>query len=204
MVQIPNGTYNVGVVGDPDANHVAARTVGLVSFWIDKYEVTNEEYLDFVDRQGGAQPYGWANGTHPTGEGNHPVRGVTYDLASAYCAAVGKRLPIEAEWEVAARGPQGLLYPWGDDAGAVTFDPTNTYPVGAVPENRSLAGAFDMAGNVWEWVANPYEPIEAGRRLLRGGSYNFLQDMAYRLAVDPAVPTAIIDAGFRCAADEAR
>jgi formylglycine-generating enzyme required for sulfatase activity len=60
-----------------------------------------------------------------------------------------------------------------------------------------------MAGNVWEWVAAPYEAVEAGRQVLRGGSYNFLQDMAYRLQADPAVLTAIVDAGFRCAAAEA-
>jgi formylglycine-generating enzyme required for sulfatase activity len=202
MALIPAGAYEVGVP-EPDANHGALQTVELAAYRLDLYEVTNEEYLDFVNNEGGGQPYGWTGGTYPAGEGNYPVRGVTYDLASAYCAARGKRLPTEAEWEVAARGPQGGLYPWGDDPGAVELDPARTYPVGAVPANRSPAGVFDLAGNVWEWVADPYQALnDPARRLLRGGSYNFPQNMAYRLEVDPAVATAIIDAGFRCAADE--
>jgi formylglycine-generating enzyme required for sulfatase activity len=203
MVQVAAGTYPLGVDKN-DANYATARTVELQAFWLDQFEVTNAEYAAYVESGGSVAPYGWDDGHYPAGEDNHPVRGVTFDQAAAYCQALGKRLPQEAEWEAAARGPQGSLYPWGDDPNTVQFDPTNTYPVGSVPANKSWAGAYDMAGNAWEWVSSPYEPVPGGQQVLRGGSFNFPQDMAYRLVVSQTVLTAIVDAGFRCAASEVK
>jgi formylglycine-generating enzyme required for sulfatase activity len=203
MVQVPAGAYPLGVTA-PDPDHAGARTVDLAAFWIDQYEVTNAEYAAYVESHGAGAPYGWQNDKYPQGEDRYPVRGVSFDQAATYCQALAKRLPQETEWEAAARGPNGLLYPWGDDANAVQFDPSHTHEVGSLPETKSPSGAYDMAGNVWEWVSEPYEPVGAGREVLRGGSYNFLQDLAYRLPVDPSVITAIVDAGFRCAASEVR
>jgi formylglycine-generating enzyme required for sulfatase activity len=77
-----------------------------------------------------------------------------------------------------------------------------TYTIGSISTNRSPFGAFDMAGNVWEWVGETYAPVEVGHRVLRGGASGFLKDMAYRLEGDPKLPTMIAAAGFRCAADE--
>jgi formylglycine-generating enzyme required for sulfatase activity len=174
----------------------------LSEFWIDQYEVMNIQYAEFLTDSGQPPPAHWMQGKVPPGQESHPVKGVTWELAADYCKWAKKRLPTEAEWEVAARGPQGLLYPWGDDQNSIELPRSETYAIGSMPSNQSPFGAFDMAGNVWEWVADPYAPIATGHRLLRGGAHGFLKDMAYRLEGDPNVPTLIASAGIRCAADQ--
>ncbi len=201
MVRVAAGTYNVGVE-KPDSEHAPRQSVELNEFWLDRHEVKNAQYAQFLaatDNQ--PVPGSWAGGTVPVGQEDHPVQGVTWDMAAAYCEWAKKRLPAEAEWEIAARGKQGWLYPWGDDERAVELPRAGTYNVGTVRANRSPFGAFDMAGNVWEWVGDPYAPVESGNQVLRGGAHGFLQDMAYRLQGDPTVPTMSATAGFRCAAD---
>jgi serine/threonine protein kinase len=200
MVKIPAGAYEVGK--DPaDDFHVAPQTVQLPEFWIDQYQVTNAQYQDFMEQTGTAAPVIWP------GEANHPVRGVTWDQALAYCTALNKRLPKETEWEAAGRGqlagPQ--LYPWGTDptaGGAASSLPDqDTYPVGALAFNQSPFGVFDLVGNVWEWTGEPYSQVQDGYKVLRGGRYGLLLDLAYRLPVPP--DDAIVKyAGFRCAADQ--
>ena len=202
MAKVDAGTYLIGRYGAGDANYVPARPIELPAFWIDRYETTNTEYAAFVIQTGRNAPLGWLDGQFPPGEDHHPVRGVSFADAGAHCDSLGKQLPTEAEWEAAARGPDARPFPWGEDPQTVRFDPLNTYPVGSLSANQSFFGIYDMAGNVWEWVREPYQAVEAGNQVLRGGSYNYLQDMAYRLEVDPDVPTAIADAGFRCAAAE--
>ena len=140
----------------------------------------------------------------PAGLPDFPVEGVTWDQAAAFCKWAGKRLPSEAEWEIAARGKDGSLYPWGNDEQLVVLPDNKTYAVGKIPANRSAFGVFDMAGNVWEWVGDPYAPVAAGQRVLRGGSYGFPKDMAYRLQGDPNVRSMFAMAGVRCAADHVR
>ncbi len=201
MVRVNEGVYLVGLDG-PDEQHTIPRQVDLVEFWIDQYEVMNAQYAEFLADTEHAPPDNWPDGDIPQGQETHPVSGVTWELAADYCEWAKKRLPTEAEWEVAARGPQGLLYPWGDDQQAVELPRGGTYTIGSIPTNRSPFGAFDMAGNVWEWVDETYAPIEVGHRVLRGGASGFLKDMAYRLEGDPKLPTMIAAAGFRCAADE--
>ena len=191
MVPIPAGTYPIG----------SNLAVELAAYWIDQFEVSNSDFAAFLEQTGRALPRYWVEANIPAEMGDHPVRTVSWDLADAYCRWGGKRLPREAEWEVAARGPRGLLYPWGEQEGAVELPPGGTYPVGAIPTNRSIFGVYDLAGNVWEWVDVPYSPLREGERILRGGANNFPNDMTYRLIGDPEASTTVSDAGFRCAAD---
>jgi serine/threonine-protein kinase len=200
MVRIDGGVYLVGLDA-PDENHAALQQAKLEEFWIDQYEVTNAQYAKFVSETGEPSPTSWAAGTFPPGHDNRPVQGVTWDQAADYCAWARKRLPGEAEWEVAARGPENDLYPWGSKEDSVRLG-NETYDVGSVSANRSRYGVFDLAGNVWEWVDNPYAPVAEGSRVLRGGASGFLKDMAYRLVGSPNEGTMIAAAGFRCAAPQ--
>jgi len=202
MVKVDAGTYRVGR-DSPGGNFAPAQAIELSQFWIDQYEVTNAQYAAFLAAAGGTSPIGWADGKAPAGQNDFPVEGVTWDQAAAFCLWAGKRLPGEAEWEVAARGPKGLLYPWGDDERAVALPDGKTYATGKIPANRSAFGVFDMAGNVWEWVGATYAPVPEGHRVLRGGGYGLLKDMAYRLHGEPNVRTLFAMAGIRCAADRA-
>jgi formylglycine-generating enzyme required for sulfatase activity len=192
MVAIPAGTYTIA----------SNAGVDLSAYWIDQYEVTNAAYAQFLEASGGSAPGYW-EGADVLGElADHPIRMVSWSSADAYCRWLGKRLPGEAEWEVAARGPDGLLFPWGNDDSAVTLPSSDSYPVGSIPANRSVFGAYDMAGNVWEWVDRPYLAIREGQRLLRGGANDFPNDMTYRLPGDPEASATSAHAGFRCAADQ--
>ena len=140
----------------------------------------------------------------PAGKENRPVVGVTFDWAGAYCDSLGKRLPTETEWEVAARGPEAFLWPWGNDVAAVKLPDSGTYDVGTVPENVSAFGVQDLTGNVWEWVSDPYDmkKVKEGQQVLRGGNNGWLRRNVNRLPVDPLGSNVVTLAGFRCAADK--
>lgn len=204
MVQIASGTYEVGVLTPVDEWHVTPINIALDAFWLDTYQTTNGQYELFLQETGAQPPEIWPD------EADHPVRGVTWDQASAYCSWAKKRMPTEAEWEAAGRGPGASpqMYPWGNDptAGGQTFDlpDQDTYAVGSLSFNVSLSGIFDMVGNVWEWVGEPYATLQAGYKLVRGGRFGLPQDLAYRLAVAPDDTHIIKFAGFRCAADQVK
>ena len=201
MVKIPANTYEVGKDPADDDFHVAPQSLQLPEYWIDQYQVTNLLYQQYMEDTGAEAPQTWP------GEDNHPVRGVTWEQAAAYCSWANKRLPTEAEWEAAGRGPGAApqLYPWGTDptAGGNTnsLPNQNTYAVGSLPFNQSLLGVFDLVGNVWEWTSEPYSPVEEGYKIVRGGRYGLLLDLAYRVAVPPDDERYVQYAGFRCAAD---
>ena len=202
MVQVDAGTYEIG--RDPaDDFHSAPQSITLNDFWIDQYETTNAQYEQYVTTTGAPTPLIWP------GEANHPVRGVTWEQAAAYCGWINKRLPNEAEWEASGRGPgaEPQLYPWGDDptdGGNVLNVPNqDTYEVGSQLFNVSPFQVYDLVGNVWEWVGEPYSSLTTGINILRGGRYGNPVDLAYRLAVAPDDQT-IQYAGFRCAADQVR
>jgi serine/threonine protein kinase len=203
MVEVTSGNYEVGL-SPADEYHIAPKTIPLDSFWIDQYQTTNANYEQFMTDTGTPPPEVWP------AEENHPVRGVTWEQALAYCEWKKKRLPSEPEWEVAGRGsgatPQ--LYPWGNDptadGQALQLPDQDTYAIGTQSFNQSPFGVFDMVGNVWEWVGEPYEGLPEGSHILRGGRYGNLQDLAYRLVIEPGNTIYTKYAGFRCAADEVR
>ena len=213
------------------------QLIYLDSFWIDKHEVTNEKYLKFVlatghrfaldetcetdkCREGNL----WQGASFPPRINRQPVTQVSWYDADAYCRWGGKRLPSEAEWEKAARGPSGNLYPWGSGSpkrratygrkwrGVFTMTDVGTYSQGA-----SLYGLYDMAGNVWEWVddwydlkyynwgrkKNPRGPAEGEFKVVRGGSWVNYPDTlrsSFRRWSQPEV--RFNDTGFRCAKDD--
>ncbi|MEW5957511.1 MAG: SUMF1/EgtB/PvdO family nonheme iron enzyme [Chloroflexota bacterium] len=199
MVKIEAGSYTVGL--DPaDNEHAPAQRLDVAEFWIDRYEVSNTQFAEYLAQTGVQPPVNWPKKGVAADQVKQPVRGVTWDQATAYCEWTGKRLPTEAEWEIAARGADSRLFPWGDDPGAVELPRSGTYEVGRKLTNQTPSGVFDLAGNVWEWVGEPYTPIKEGNRLLRGGANGFVKDMAYRLQGAPNVPTMFATAGIRCAA----
>jgi serine/threonine-protein kinase len=202
MAAIPAGAYEVGTSAFSDEYHAAPTTVELGDFWIDQYQTTNGEYEQYMTATGAPQPAVWP------GKPDHPVTGVTWDQAQAYCSWMKKRLPTEAEWEAAGRGPGTAAqpYPWGTDptAGgqALNLPDQETYPVGSLAFNKSPFGVFDLVANVWEWVGESYVPGQEALRILRGGRYGLLVDLSYRLAVSPDDTRYLRYAGFRCAADQ--
>jgi formylglycine-generating enzyme required for sulfatase activity len=205
MVLVPAGEFIMGFdQGAPDER--PQRKVFLDAFYIDRYEVTNEEYQRVVPTH-----------TFPKGKERFPVTGVSWEQARAYAEAVGKRLPREAEWEKAARGTDGREYPWGmrfDANLCNTADKKNLGPeeVGSYRAGASPYGCMDMAGNVQEWTADWYNAYEGNTdiqkdygqvfRVLRGGSYLTDQYTARcaRRQYDRS-QSAKEDYGFRCAKD---
>jgi formylglycine-generating enzyme required for sulfatase activity len=190
--------------------------VEISAFLIDQHEVTQAEYQACVVAGACVPPRGSFD---PLGRADFPVTDVSWDDAVAYCAFAGKRLPSEAEWELAARGGSELDYPWGDDApdcGRATFAGCGPAPlaVGSHIDDESPYGATELAGNVAEWVADFYAfgyydvaprtdppgPETGVERVVRGGS--FISSPAQILSfvrghADPAQTAP--DLGFRCA-----
>jgi len=171
MVYVLPGEFIMG--SDEKENERPVHTIYLDAFYIDKTEVTNEQYRACVEAGACNAPSDityYDNADYA----KHPVVYVNWDDADAYCRWAGKRLPTEAEWEKAARGTGGWIYPWGNafDKSKLNFCDVNclsewkdtsaddgyaeTAPVGSFPAGASPYGALDMAGNVWEWVADRY------------------------------------------------
>ncbi len=177
MVYIPEGEF---IMGHPDHNKtVRGKKVYTHAYLIDKFEVTNEQYKKFDSTY-----------RYPEGENNYPATYISYNMAVLYLNFVGKRLPIEAEWEKAARGTDGRMFPWGDKV----FGPPNygfsglvTEPVGKRKALVSPFGAYDMVGNVWEWTSDWYSfegmPKEYKKKfkVIRGGvlSVHLRSDYSY-------------------------
>jgi formylglycine-generating enzyme required for sulfatase activity len=229
MVPVPAGEALMGCSGPAGAacplDEGPQHTVWLESYWIDKHEVSNGEYSACVAAGSCTPPHFPYSRTRPSYYGNpqyasYPVIFVDWYQAAAYCTWAGKRLPTEAEWEKAARGPSGWLYPWGDgpagcEVANLDFCTGDTSEAGSYPEGASSYGAMDMAGNVWEWVADWYQPWYYVRtppenpagpdigthKLIRGGSWFHGAGPArssYRFEIEPG-RWASYGLGFRCA-----
>ena len=199
MVSIPAGEFLMGSPeGQGRADEWPQRSVYLDAFMIDQVEVTNERYMRFVKATGHRtppNPYGTGPLQSIAGIEHLPVVQTTWYDAKAYCGWAKKRLPTEAEWEKAARGTDGRLYPWGNDPPTpkrANFDrewaeEKTLHAVGALPGGDSPYGVQDMAGNAREWVSdwydaeyyqqapdrNPQGPTKKGVvRSIRGGSWH--------------------------------
>ena len=225
MIRIPKGEFLMGSTDEQVKKLIEEgfgenwaesekpqHSIKLPEYWISKYPITNAQYAVFVEESSDRVPRYWDDGKFPEELSSHPVVGVSWHDAIAYCDWLslkdGKRynLPSEAEWEKAARGDSGLIYPWGD-----RFDPQKcntsesnigtTTPVGQFsPDGYSLYRVADMAGNVWEWTRSlwgedrieptfkyPYsfddgrenlEAFDSESRVLRGGSFDGGQQVA--------------------------
>ena len=170
MVTIPAGEF---LMGNPEgkgrADEWPQRSVYLDAFAIDQVEVTNERYMAFVTTTGHRtppNPYGTGPLSSIKGIEQLPVVQTTWYDAKAYCSWAKKRLPTEAEWEKAARGTDGRLFPWGNEPATLKRanfdreweDEKTLYPVGSLPDGDSPYGVKDMAGNAREWVSDWYDP----------------------------------------------
>jgi eukaryotic-like serine/threonine-protein kinase len=167
MLLVPAGTFIFG--GGTDGSD--PENVTLPAYYVDETEVSNAEYRRFCEATGHTSPQTADYAAHP----DDPVGGVSYGDAAAYAMWAGKRLPSEEEWEKAARGTDGRTYPWGNTAWTDGV-PNQLQPVTSEPLRRSPYGAYNMAGNVWEWTSDPYTPTAADnvamKRLLNGESFS--------------------------------
>ncbi len=257
MVKIPAGQFFMGSdLDEATPAEKPAFAVKLDSYCIDIHEVTVDQYLQ-CSKQGKCKrpsttvrwpkitdkhkkTYSEACNASDPSRGKHPINCVDYFMAERYCDMQGARLPTEAEWEFATRGPDGRVYPWGDEAPTPSHlnacgsecvawgeergehfpalyeaddGFATTAPVGSFPKGGSRFGPQDVAGNVWEWVAdwhgpydskektNPRGPTEGERKVIRGGAFNGSQAgwlrPSFRYAQEPSALSHGI--GFRCA-----
>jgi formylglycine-generating enzyme required for sulfatase activity len=245
-VTIPPGTFHMGAQKgdkkgrnyDPEVwdDESPVHAVTLRGFRIRRFPVTVQEFATFIADHGYSAREHWTEGfgkfTEPEDwerqkqYPNRPVVGVSWFEAAAYCSWAGGRLPTEAEWERAARGPAGARYPWGDEppldpsyanysaAGVGHPTPVGLFPKGNARWPQSSAGLCDMLGNVWEWCGdwfgpyqaedqeNPTGPQEGEARIMRGGAWdNYPQFVRVSLR-NWYEPTFRLDSiGFRCAGE---
>jgi formylglycine-generating enzyme required for sulfatase activity len=243
MIKIPEGKFLMGSTAEQAKEIIKeghpheyvkweqpAHEVFVSEFFISRYPVTNSQYREFLLETKHRAPHGWQTNEYkyPLERRDHPVVGVFWEDAKYYCEWLSQRtgqnyrLPTEAEWEKAARGTDGRIYPWGENhksivnlANTSEANRNITTPVGQFsPNGDSFYGCADMAGNVWEWcldwfldqgyditgeeIKDPQGPKTGIARLLRGGAFNFTHRYArctLRYSVDPSYVNW--DCGFR-------
>jgi serine/threonine-protein kinase len=213
MLLIAPGAFWMGCNEQVDRgcfdNERPGRRLEQGAFRIDRTEVTVHEYGACV-RDGACSRDSFTASTAcnwgKEGRDRHPINCVSWTQAQAYCAWAGRRLPTDAEWEKAARGTDGRVYPWGNGwdpkrANAERLDDgfPETSPVGSFPAGAAPCGALDMAGNVFEWT-DGWADERRGFRSLRGGSWNFTaRDLRASNRYGDAAESHRADVGFRCA-----
>jgi formylglycine-generating enzyme required for sulfatase activity len=227
LVKVNGGTFQMGSTkGQADERPV--HEVTLSDFFIARTETTNADFAKFVEATGAAVPRdpGWGGdyADYFKTKLDYPVVNVSWQEAGEFCKWAGLRLPTEAEWEFAARGPDSTPFPWGDESpgeggtwravhGVAEDGYAQTAPVASLEDGVSACGAFDMAGNVWEWTADGYtskyagsprtdpEPAPGNRKVLRGGSCTSKAgDVRSANRYNLAATDRKRNVGFRCAA----
>lgn len=235
MMPVPAGPFTMGSNDGPEDER-PAHTVTLGAFEIDRLQVSNAAFAAFLQRHGvvdanGRRYFDWDDGDArihrvdgvwraDPGFENHPVVEASWLGAQAYCLALGKRLPTEAEWEKAARGPKALRYPWGNSAptpaqARFASGWNQTAPVDAYAAQASPYGVVGMAGNAWHWVSSAYRPYpyraDDGRedaspgpvRATRGGGHDSpateLRTTERGRTLSRAPAAGHHNIGFRCA-----
>jgi formylglycine-generating enzyme required for sulfatase activity len=218
-VEVPAGEFMMGsdpeVDSDADPDEAPPHKVYLDAYRISRYEITNAQYARCVRATVCEEPGDLAYYSDQN-YANHPVVYVSWFNAKAFCRWMGGRLPTEAEWEYAARGPEGHVYPWGNDLPSCEWAQFggcagDLAPVGTRPDGASWCGTEDMAGNVWEWTADwygpyPYEhqenptgPGTGESKVERGGSFDFDQgDLRAADRVNDPPGLGYFNIGFRC------
>ena len=214
MISIPGGEFSMGRDDGNDFERPSYK-VQVKPFFIDHYEVTNDEYAKFLRQTRRNPPSHWREGQYENGEARLPVVNVTWYEARAFCEWAGKRLPFEPEWEYTARGRDNRLYPYGNEwkprfSNALETGLDKPQAVGSYPEGDSAFGVADLAGNVAEWTETEYKPYpgsraktDEGNRVIRGGGFRVpaREQTATERFFDR--PTASYDfVGFRCAKDQ--
>jgi len=214
MVLVKAGAFKMGTM-DPSmkaAGPVHEETVG--DFYLDKFEVTNEEYQRFVAETQRKAPTDWPEGKFNPQKAKLPVVYVSWFDATAYAEWAGKRLPTEREWEYAARGTQDNLYPWGNEwssrcSNSREDDIRQPVAVGSYNRGVSWCDVYDMAGNAAEWVADDFKPYpgsadkpEPGFKVFRGGSFKSPKEFLVTTGRWWDAPGQKLEyLGFRCAKD---
>jgi len=234
MVLIPAGKFLMGsspkdgrVGFSVGVDELPQHAVDLKAYYIDRYEVTAKKYRKFIEATGRKPPgdprfpeiYPWAReGGVPKEFENNPVIYVSWNDAESYCEWAGRRLPTEAEWEKAARGTDGRIWPWGNifdsqKANVQEYKAGGTLAVGSFPKGVSPYGVYDMAGNVAEWTADWYQAYPGSKlvrsafgknKVVKGGAYTlpgepYARSASRTMARDPEKRHRSI--GFRCAKD---
>jgi serine/threonine protein kinase len=216
MVFVPGGEFTMGRDDGKLEDEKPAHKVSVNQFFMDVYEVSNEQYAEFITATKRKPPSEWKNGNYPNGQSRFPVVGVNWQDASDFCKNAGKRLPTEEEWEFAARGANNFLYPWGNDwkpsqanIGTQTFAEVGKF------KGASPFGIYDMIGNAGEWTASDFKAYPNGKlsnvyagktnlKTIRGGSFEMLKDFAsatYRIGLQPIDARMYDRTGFRCVQD---
>lgn len=215
MVYIAGGEFMMGSNSGDEYSRPAHR-VSVKPFYIDKTEVTCEEYKKFVDATGHMPPPVWQNNDFPPGAARKPVTGVTWDHANAFAKWKNKRLPTEEEWEFAARSTDGRIYPWGNvwkpEMANADKQKIGVQEVG-LSGGQSPFGVFDMSGNAWEWTSSEAKAYPNGKsfetksldpKVIRGGFWGSDPEGAtaiYRGAWGARNEKDYKNTGFRCAKD---
>ncbi|MEW6731961.1 MAG: SUMF1/EgtB/PvdO family nonheme iron enzyme [Acidobacteriota bacterium] len=220
MVYVSAGRFIMGRNNTPDPFESPGHVVEVKrAFFLDKTEVTNGDYARFVQESGHEPPTHWGGRQPPAEIVRLPVVNVSWQDAVDYCQwrkqdGLSCRLPTEMEWELAARGVEGQIYPWGNDWRPNIVNANNLrngpIEVGSFIGNASIYGALDMSGNVWEWTADDLTiyPLskatpQPGVKVIRGGAFDSAPDKATGTFRGFLVPDRrnYSATGFRCSCD---